>query len=94
MNASDAEPPCTPPRPTGNGGAGHSESDAQMDSENDSDEDQQDGDKKRKWNGRREFTLMKRWVTGEKAEMDSEDVERELFELAREWNSMDVSVQA
>jgi hypothetical protein len=38
-----------------------------MDSENDSDEDQQDGEKKRKWNGRREITLMKRWVTGEKA---------------------------
>jgi hypothetical protein len=59
-----------------------------MDPENDSDEDQQDGDKKRKWNGRREFTLMKRWVTGEKAEMDSEDIERELFELAREWMSL------
>ncbi len=47
-NARDAEPPCTPPRPTDNGGAGHSESDDQMNSENDSDEDQQDGDKKRK----------------------------------------------
>ena len=30
---------------------------------------------------------MKRWVTGEKAEMDSEDIERELFELARDWMS-------
>ncbi len=77
MNARDTEPPCTPPRPTDNGGAGHSESDAQMDSENDSDEDQQDGDKKRKWNGRREFTLMKAHeamgdgsFSGEKAERD------------------------
>jgi hypothetical protein len=87
MNAPDADPPCTPPRPTANGGAGHSDSDDQMNSENDSDEDQQDGDKKRKWNGRREFTLMKRWVTGDKAEMDSEDFERELFELARDWMS-------
>jgi hypothetical protein len=25
------------------------------------------------------------WVTGEKAEMDQEDIDRELFELAREW---------
>jgi hypothetical protein len=85
MNARDEEPPCTPPRPTGNGRAGHSESDGQMDSENDSDEDQQD--KKRKWNGMKVFTLMKRWVTGEKAEMESENIERELFELARDWMS-------
>ncbi len=30
---------------------------------------------------------MKRWVTGEKAKMDSEDIERGLFELARDWMS-------
>jgi hypothetical protein len=28
---------------------------------------------------------MKRWVTSKKAEMDQEDIDRELFELAREW---------
>ena len=33
--------------------------------------------------------MVKRWVTGEKAEMEQEDVEREVFELAREW--MEVS---
>ena len=65
MNIRDAQPPCTPPRPTGNGGAGHSESDGQMDSENDSDEDLQDSKKKRKYRGSREYTLMKRWVTGD-----------------------------
>ena len=27
----------------------------------------------------REFALIKRWVTGEGAEMDSEDIKRELF---------------
>ncbi len=32
---------------------------------------------------------MERWLTGEKAEMEQEDVDRELFELARE--SMSVS---
>ena len=32
-----------------------------------------------------EWTLMKRWVTGDKAEMEQEDIDRELFELAREW---------
>ena len=40
---------------------------------------------KLKWNGRVEWTLMKRWVTDEKAEMEQEDIDRELFELAREW---------
>jgi hypothetical protein len=30
------------------------------------------------WNGQR-------WVTGEKAEMGQEDIDRELFELACEW---------
>jgi hypothetical protein len=89
MNARDTEPPCTPPRPTGNGGAGYFESDGEMDSENDSDEDLQASKKKRKHRGRREFTLMKRWVTGENAKMDSEDIERGLYELARhgDWMS-------
>ena len=48
---------------------------------------QQDGKMTRKWNGRREFTLIKRWVTGEKANMDSEDIEWAFFELARDWMS-------
>jgi hypothetical protein len=87
MNARDKEPPCTPPRPTGNGGADYSESDDQMDSENESDEDLQASKKKRKYHGSREYTLMKRWATGEKAKMDSEDIERGLFELARDWMS-------
>jgi hypothetical protein len=60
-----------------------------MNFDEESDEDLQDGKKKsrRKWNGKREFTLIKRWVTGEKAEMDSEDIRRELFGLARDWIS-------
>jgi hypothetical protein len=47
-------------------------------------EDLQASKKKRKYCCRREFTFMKRWVTGEKAGMDSEDIERELFELAHD----------
>jgi hypothetical protein len=40
-----------------------------MNFDEESDEDLQDGKKKslRKWNGKGEFTLIKRWVTGEKA---------------------------
>jgi hypothetical protein len=68
-------------------GTGHSESVGQMDSDNDSNDDLQDGKEKRWWNGRREFPLIKRLVAGETAEMDSDDIERELFELARDWMS-------
>ena len=93
MNARDEEPPCTPPRPTGKVAmAGPAvpcrcDSVGLMNSDEESDEDLHNGKKKRKWNDRREFTLIKRWVTGEKAEMDSEDIERELFELVRDWMS-------
>ena len=31
---------------------------------------------------------MKHWVTGEKAEMGQEDIDRELFELAREGTAV------
>ena len=85
MNASDPEPPCTPPKSTGNGGAGRVEPDGQMESDDDDSDAQQVAKPKRKWNGKMEWTLMKRWVTGEKADMDQEDIERELYELAREW---------
>ncbi len=41
MNAPEAEPPCTPPKPTGNGGAGRVDPDGQMNSDSeDSDEPQ------------------------------------------------------
>jgi hypothetical protein len=39
MNAPEAEPPCTPPKPTGNGRAGRVDPDGQMNSDSeDSDE--------------------------------------------------------
>jgi hypothetical protein len=82
MNARDKEQPCTPPRLTGNGGAGCSETVGQIDSHEDSDDELQDDKKKQKRNGRIEFTLIKQWVTGENANMDSEDIEQEFFELA------------
>ncbi len=86
MNAPNDEHPWTPSRLTGNCGAGDSESDAKNDS--DSDEDLEP-EKKRQRNCycRTEFTLIKRWMTGEKAEMDSEGIERELFHFARDWMS-------
>ena len=89
MNAPDPDPPCTPTKQTGNGGAGRVDPDGQMNSESDDSDEPQSAMSKRKWNGREAWTMMKRWVTGEKAEMEPEDIERELFKLAREW--MEVS---
>ncbi len=88
MNAPDPDPPCTPPKPTGNGGACRVDPDGQMEPEDDDSYDLQVAKPKRKWNGRMQWTLMKRWVTGEKAEMEQEDIDRELFELAHEWMSV------
>jgi hypothetical protein len=87
MNAPDQEPPCTPPKQTGNGGACRVDPDGQMESKDDDSHDLQVAKPERKWNGRMEWTVMKRWVTGEKAEMEQEDIDSdsELFELAREW---------
>jgi hypothetical protein len=34
-----------------------------------------------------QITLLKRWVTGERAKMEEEDtgIKREMYELARQW---------
>ncbi len=79
MNAPDPDPPCTPPKPTGNGGGCLVNPYGQMESEDDDSYDLLVAKPKRKWNGRMEWTLMKRWVTGEKAEMEQEDIDRGLF---------------
>jgi hypothetical protein len=85
MNAPDLVPPCTPPKPTGNGGAGRVDPDGQMNSDSEDSDEPQSAMTKRKWNGRESWTMIKRWVTGEQAEMDQDDIDRDLFELAREW---------
>ena len=54
-----------------------------MESEDDDSDDLQVVKPKRKRNGKMEWTLTKRWVTGEKAEMEQEDIERELFGIAK-----------
>jgi hypothetical protein len=91
MNAPEAEPPCTPPKPTGNGGACRVDLDGQMNSDSEDSNEQQSLMSKQKWNGRESWTMIKRWVTGhgEQAETDQDDIDRELFELARDW--MEVS---
>ena len=32
-----------------------------------------------------EYTLMKTWTTGDEAVMEEEDIQMEMFELARAW---------
>ncbi len=62
-----------------------------MNSDSEDSDEQQSLMSKRKWNGRESRTMIKRWVTGhgKQAEMDQDDIDRELVELARDW--MDVS---
>ena len=81
MNAPDPDPPCTPPKSTCNGhcGACRVDPDGQMESEDDDSDALQVAKPKQKWNGKIEWTLMKRWVTGEKAEMEQEDIHKSIF---------------
>ena len=87
MNAPGENPPCTPVKVTGNGGAGRVDPDTENDSDEDDFGEDSDRKKKRKWNGRLQYRIIKQWVTGDRAVMDSEDIDRELFELARDFMS-------
>ncbi len=75
MNAPEAEPPCTPPKSTGNCGAGRVNPDCQMNSDSEDSYEPQSAMSKRKWNDRESWTMIKRWVTGEQAEMDQDDID-------------------
>jgi hypothetical protein len=68
----------------GDGGAGRVEQDGKTVTKNES-EDESPSKKRRKRNGLAQFTLLKRWVTGERAEMEEGDINREMYELARKW---------
>ena len=87
MNAPDANPPCTPVKLTGNGGAGRVDPVTENDSDEDDSGEELVSKKKRKWNGRLQYRMIKQWVTGDEAVMESEDIDRELFELARDFMS-------
>ncbi len=66
MNAPEEVPPSTPPKATGNGGAGRVDPDGQMIPDSEDSDEQQSAMSKRKWNSRESWTMIKRWVTGEK----------------------------
>jgi hypothetical protein len=62
MNAPDPVPPCTPPKPTGNGGAGRVDPDGQKNSDSEDLDEPQSAMSKRKWNGRESWTSVNRGV--------------------------------
>jgi len=73
--------PSTPPE---NDGAGHAESDDDgVSTEDDDDDELELPQKKRRKRVPIEYVPVKRWVTGDRAVMPDEDIERELFETAR-----------
>ena len=72
------------PKPTKKNRDRHGEEDAD-DLEYESEENDEAGSatRRRKWNGRGEYRLVKRWVTGECAEMEDSDIQKEIFDLSR-----------
>jgi hypothetical protein len=61
MNAPDPVPPCTPPKPSGNGGAGRVDPEGKVNSDSENSDEPQSAMTKRKWNGRESWTMIKRW---------------------------------
>jgi hypothetical protein len=84
MNAPDDVDRSTAMTSADNGGAGRVEPDGETVTENES-EDEIPVKRQRKRNGRAQYTLLKRWVTGELAEKEEKDIKREMYELARKW---------
>ena len=73
--------PITPSTPPRNDGAGHAKSDGDgVSTEDDDDAELQLPVKKKRNITTESYVDVKRWVTGDRAEMPEEDIERELFE--------------
>ena len=71
---------------TGNDGAGADDQNGSTESENSSDFDLPQAKQKRRRTPL-DYVLIKEWVTGEKAVMDEEDIEHEMFNAARDFMS-------
>ena len=63
---------------------GRVNSDQNGEEEEDTDEDKIDG-RRRKWNGKAEYVMIKKWVTGDCATMEDSDIMTELNDLARDY---------
>jgi hypothetical protein len=84
MNAPDDVDQSAAMTSAGLGGAGRVKPDGETVTEKET-EDVTPSKKRLKWNGRAWITLLKRWVTGKRAEMEEEDMNREMYELALNW---------
>ena len=80
--------PSTPTKSTGNDGAGADHHNDSTDSENSSDSDLPQVKQKRR-RTLQDYVLIKHWVTGEKekAAMEDEDIDNEMFNEARAFMS-------
>ena len=83
-NARSHDPPRTPTKSTGNDGADADNHNDSTESENSSDSDLPQAKQKRR-RPNLDYVLIKHWVTGEKAAMDDEDIDNEMFNAAREF---------
>jgi len=83
----DAPDPVTPTKSLRNYGARHEHLDAENPSD-ETDEDQGEEEEpvapKKRTRVLAQYVLVEQWITGERAEMDDEDIENQLFEEARE----------
>ena len=79
----DPHNPITPMKPPRNDGAGYDNSDAGIPLTQ-SDEEQEERLEQKRERVIAEYELVKRWVIGERAVLAEDDIERELFEEARE----------
>ncbi len=75
--------PVTPTKPPRNDGAGYDNSDAEFPLTQ-SDQEEEERSKQKRKRVIAEYEAVKRWVTGERAVQPADDIERELFEEARE----------
>ena len=86
MNTPSLDAPCTPTKSTANDGAGADDQNGSTESENSSDFDLPQAKQKRRRTPL-DYVLIKEWVTGEKAVMDEEDIEHEMFNAACDFMS-------
>ena len=81
MNIPAPEPPCTPTKTAENDGT---RANAATESESSSDSDMEMTKKRKKTRGPRfaEWTVIKRWITGDLVVMQEEDIDREMLVAA------------
>ena len=64
---------------------GEIDGDEEEEVEDNVDEDEPKSKAKRQYKGYTEFVPIKKWITGERATLDQEDIDREIFEIARDF---------